>query len=442
MTSVETSTGVTAADEVVHLCSELIRIDTTNTGDTNTSAGERAAAEYVAEKLSEVGLEPRMYESAAGRTSVVARFEGADSSRPALLLHGHLDVVPADPSEWSVHPFSGEQRDGYVWGRGAVDMKDFDAMLLAVVRDWKRRGVVPPRDLVLMFLADEEAAGTYGAHFLVDNHPEEFEGVTEAIGEVGGFSVTMNNDLRLYLIETAEKGLDWLRLTVESRPGHGSMIHRDNAVTQLCEAVATLGRHEFPVVLTDSVRAFLDEVSDVLGVELDPQNPEEVISKLGPVSRIIGATIRNTANPTRLDAGYKENVIPGKASAVVDCRVLPGQEEEFLAQLRDVIGNDISIEHIHRQPGLETTFDGQLVDAMAESLRYFDANARPVPYMLSGGTDAKAFSRLGIRCFGFAPLKLPADLDFSALFHGIDERVPADALRFGVSVLDRFLSRS
>ncbi|GAA4897423.1 acetylornithine deacetylase/succinyl-diaminopimelate desuccinylase-like protein [Stackebrandtia albiflava] len=432
----------TAADEVVELCRDLIRIDTTNTGDTRTAAGERAAAEYVAAKLAEVGLEPRIYESTRGRASVVARYEGADPSRPALLLHGHLDVVPADADEWSVHPFSGEIKDGYVWGRGAVDMKDFDAMLLAVVRQWKREGRVPPRDLVLMFLADEEAAGKYGAHFLVDEHPEEFEGVTEAVGEVGGFSVTVNNDLRLYMIETAEKGLEWLRLTVTDRPGHGSMIHDDNAVTRLSEAVARVGRHRFPVELTPTVRAFLSEVSEVLQVEIDHDNPETVIAKLGPIARIIGATIRHTANPTGLTAGYKENVIPGKAEAVIDCRPLPGRSEELLARLREIVGDGVHIDQIHSQPGLETTFDGPLVDAMSESLRHHDPAARPVPYMLSGGTDAKAFSRLGIRCFGFAPLQLPADLDFSALFHGIDERVPVEGLEFGTRVLDRFLSNS
>ncbi|HIW61711.1 MAG TPA: M20/M25/M40 family metallo-hydrolase [Candidatus Stackebrandtia excrementipullorum] len=442
MTADSTQPIPQATDEVVDLCRDLIRINTTNTGDTTTSAGERAAAEYVAEKLSEVGLTPRIYESAQGRTSVVARYEGSDPSRPALLLHGHLDVVPADASEWSVDPFSGEIKDGYLWGRGAVDMKDFDAMLLAVVRQWKREGRVPPRDFVLMFLADEEAAGRYGAHFLVDEHPEEFEGVSEAVGEVGGFSVTINNDLRLYMIETAEKGLDWLRLTVSDRPGHGSMIHPDNAVTRLSEAVAKVGRHRFPIELTPTVRAFLDEVSEVLEIDVNMDDPEPVIAKLGPIARIIGATIRHTANPTGLTAGYKENVIPGKAEAVIDCRPLPGRSEEMLSQLREIIGEGIDIEHIHQQPGLETTFDGPLIDAMSESLRHFDSAARPVPYMLSGGTDAKAFQRLGIRCFGFAPLQLPADLDFSALFHGIDERVPVDALKFGARVLDRFLTNS
>lgn len=430
-----------AADEVVRICRDLIRIDTTNTGDTTTGAGERTAAEYVAAQLSEVGLEPIVHESAPGRTSVVARFPGADPSRGALLIHGHLDVVPADPSEWTVHPFSGEERDGYLWGRGAIDMKHFDAIALAVVRQWRRAGRVPPRDLVLAFLADEEAGGRYGAHHLVDHRPELFEGVTEGIGEVGGFSVTVSDDLRLYLIETAEKGIGWIRLTARGRPGHGSMVHEDNAVTRLCDAVARLGQHRFPIELTPTVRAFLEQVSEILGIELDPDNPELAVAKLGPVARAIGATLRNTVNPTMLQAGYKANVIPSRATGIVDGRILPGQEERFLTQVRDLIGPDVHAEYLEHQPALQTTFDGSLVDAMADALREIDTAARPVPYMLSGGTDAKAFSRLGIRCFGFAPLRLPAGLDFTALFHGVDERVPIEGLRFGVAVLDRFLGR-
>ncbi|GAA2624030.1 M20/M25/M40 family metallo-hydrolase [Dactylosporangium fulvum] len=431
-----------ATDEVIELCRDLLRIDTTNTGDLDTSAGERVAAEYVAEKLAEVGLQPEILESAPGRASVVARFEGEDPSRDALLIHGHLDVVPADASEWSVHPFGGEIKDGYLWGRGAVDMKDFDAMVLALVRQMRREGRKPPRDVVLTFLADEEAGSTYGAQFLVDEHPHHFEGVTEAIGEVGGFSVSVGGDQRLYLIETAQKGIDWLRLHAKGRPGHGSMINDDNAVTALAEAVARVGRHRFPIVMTPTVQAFLEHVSEILGIELDLDDPETAVSKIGPIAMIIGATLRNTANPTRLAAGYKDNVIPGRASATIDCRTLPGQSEIFEQQLRDIVGPDIELEYIHRQPGLETTFDGALVEAMSAALKAEDPGALPVPYMLSGGTDAKQFDKLGIRCFGFSPLRLPADLNFGALFHGIDERVPVEGLQFGVRVLDRFLQQS
>ncbi|GHJ08317.1 peptidase M20 [Micromonospora humidisoli] len=439
MTSDAASAAPDPTVEVVDLCRDLLRIDTTNTGDNDTSAGERRAAEYVAEKLAEVGVTAEIHESAPGRANLIARIPGVDPGRDALLVHGHLDVVPADPDEWSVHPFSGEVRDGYLWGRGAIDMKDFDAMVLAVVRHWQRTGVRPPRDIVLAYTADEEAGSDYGAHFLVQQHRDLFDGCTEAVGEVGGFSYSISDAQRLYLIETAEKGLDWVRLHAKGRPGHGSFVHDDNAVTALAEAVARVGRHRFPLTVTPTVRAFLTELSDVLGVALDPDDPETAIAKLGPIANIIGATVRSTANPTRLAAGYKDNVIPGRATATIDCRSLPGQSELLERQLRELVGPDIEIEYIQRQPALETTFDGDLVDAMSAALRAEDPGARPVPYMLSGGTDAKAFAQLGMRCFGFAPLRLPADLNFSALFHGIDERVPVDGLQFGVRVLDRFL---
>ncbi|GAA0478301.1 peptidase M20 [Actinoplanes capillaceus] len=432
----------TAEGEVTGLCRDLLRIDTTNTGDQRTTVGERAAAEYVAEKLGEVGIESRLLESAPKRANLIARIPGADRSRGALLVHGHLDVVPADASEWSVPPFSGEEKDGYLWGRGAVDMKDFDAMVLSVVREWKRTGYVPPRDIVLAYTADEEAGMEYGSQWLVRDHPDEFEGCTEAIGEVGGYSYTVNDDLRLYLVQTAEKGLDWLRLHATGRPGHGSFIHDDNAVTALAEAVARVGRHRFPTIVTPTVRAFLEQVSDALEIELDPDEPELAVAKLGPIANLIGATLRNTANPTRLEAGYKDNVIPGRASATIDCRTLPGHADAFLRELRDVIGPDLEIEHVHQQPAVETSFDGSLVDAMGAALRAEDPGARTVPYLMSGGTDAKAFATLGIRCFGFAPLRLPPDLNFSALFHGIDERVPVEGLKFGVRVLDRLLRNS
>ena len=432
--------GQDPAEEVVGLCRDLIRIDTTNTGEPESTAGEREAAEWVAARLDEAGIESQLLESAPGRTSLVARIGGTDPARPALLVHGHLDVVPAEPAEWSVHPFSGEVRDGFVWGRGAVDMKDFDAMVLAVVRHWHRTGYRPPRDVVLAFTADEEAGSTYGARFLVDHHADLLAGCTEAIGEVGGYSYQLDGgaDQRLYPIQIAEKGLDWLRLHASGRPGHGSMLHEDNAVTTLAEAVARLGRHRFPTELTPAVRQFLAEAADALGIDGDP-DPEAVLAKLGPLARLVGATLRNTANPTRLQAGYKENVIPGRATATVDCRTLPGRSDELLAQVRALAGPDIEVEYVQRQPAVETGFDGPLVEAMVAALRAEDPGARPVPYMFPGGTDAKAFSTLGIRCFGFSPLRLPADLNFPALFHGIDERVPVEGLQFGVRVLDRFL---
>ncbi|MEV5507294.1 M20/M25/M40 family metallo-hydrolase [Streptomyces orinoci] len=427
-----------AEDEVVELCRDLIRIDTSNYGD-HSGPGERAAAEYVAEKLAEVGLEPQIFESHPGRASTVARIEGEDPSRPALLIHGHTDVVPANAEDWTYHPFAGEIADGCLWGRGAVDMKDMDAMTLAVVRERLRSGRKPPRDVVVAFLADEEAGGTYGARFLVDRHPGLFEGVTEAISEVGGFSFTVNENLRLYLIETAQKGMHWMRLTVDGTAGHGSMTNTDNAITELCEAVARLGRHKFPIRVTKTVRSFLDELSDALGIPLDPDDMEATLAKLGGIAKLIGATLSNTANPTMLGSGYKVNVIPGQATAHVDGRFLPGYEEEFLADLDRILGPRVRREDVHADKALETGFDGDLVAAMQTALRAEDPVARAVPYMLSGGTDAKSFDDLGIRGFGFAPLKLPPELDFAGMFHGVDERVPVDGLKFGVRVLDRFL---
>ena len=429
-----TTTPGTAADEVVDLCRDLIRFQTAN-----PTHPERPAAEYVAGKLAEVGLEPTVLESEPGRTSVVARLAGSDSARAPLLIHGHLDVVPADAADWTVDPFAGEIRDGCLWGRGAVDMKDMVAMTLAVVRDYRRSGRRPARDVVLALVADEEAGGGLGAHWLVEHHPELFADCTEAIGEVGGFSLTVSDDVRLYLIQTAEKGMAWMRLTTRGRAGHGSMVNDDNAVTTLAEAVARLGRHRFPIQVTKTVRRFLDELSDALGVELDPDDLEACVGKLGSMARIIGATLRNTANPTMLDAGYQVNVIPQTATAQVDGRFLPGFDAAFDAELDEVLGPDVVREWIHHGIALETEFEGSLVDAMCAALRAEDAGARPVPYTMSGGTDAKSFSTLGMRCFGFSPLRLPADLDFAGMFHGVDERVPLDSLVFGTRVLDRFL---
>lgn len=432
-------------DEVVDLVSALIRFDTSNTGELATTKGEADCAHWVAAQLREVGYNPEYLESGApGRGNVFVRLPGADPGRGALLIHGHLDVVPAEAADWSVHPFSGAVSDGYVWGRGAVDMKDMCGMMLAVARHFKRTGIVPPRDLVFAFVADEEHGGKYGAHWLVEHRRDLFEGVTEAIGEVGGFSVTVprrdGGERRLYLIETAEKGLCWMRLTARGRAGHGSMVHDDNAVTAVAEAVARLGRHEFPLVLTDAVEQFLTAVSEETGLSFDRDDLEGTVAKLGPMARMLGATLRDTANPTMLKAGYKANVIPATAEAVVDCRVLPGRKAAFEAEVDALLGPDVSREWISDLPSYETTFDGALVDAMNAAVLSVDPEARTVPYMLSGGTDAKAFAALGIRCFGFAPLRLPPELDFSALFHGVDERVPVDALKFGARVLEHFLT--
>ncbi|AZZ82198.1 hypothetical protein C5O27_14905 [Gordonia alkanivorans] len=439
-----------ATTEVVDLVSRLIRFDTSNTGEPETTKGEEECAKWVAQQLEEVGYTTQYVESGRpGRGNVFARLAGPpDSDRGALLIHAHLDVVPAEPADWSVHPFSGAVKDGYIWGRGAVDMKDMAGMALALARQFKRDGTVPPREIVFAFLADEEAGGAWGAHWLVENRPDLFEGITEAVGEVGGFSLTVDRpdgtQKRLYLVETAEKGLGWMRLTAEARAGHGSFLHADNAVTEVAEAVARIGRHTFPLVMTESVSQFLAEVSVETGLDFSPDAPdlETSLFKLGNLARIIGATLRDTANPTMLKAGYKANVIPQKAEAVIDCRVLPGRQKAFEKEIDELIGPNVTREWITHLDSYETTFDGDLVDAMNNAILAHDELGKTVPYMLSGGTDAKAFAKLGIRCFGFAPLQLPPDLDFAALFHGVDERVPVDAVLFGTKVFEHFLLHS
>lgn len=423
--------------EVVDLCRELIRIDTSNYGD-QSGPGERAAAEYVAEKLSEVGIEPRIYEGEKGRANVVAHWGGDGTRTDRLLVHGHLDVVPAEAADWQVDPFSGEIRDGYVWGRGAVDMKDFDAMLLGCVRARARAGAVPDRPLVLCFTADEEAGGHKGAQVLVEQHAEEFEGCTDAVGEVGGFSATVR-DRRIYLIEAAEKGMAWMRLTARGTAGHGSMINRDNAVTRLAGAVSRIGAYEWPIRLTPAMETLLASVGELAGVEATPENAEELVAEFSGAARMLGAVIRNSANPTMLDAGYKVNVIPTDATAYVDGRFLPGYQDEFFATLAELCGEGVEIDFVSHQQPWEMPYQGRVIDAIEKSLRAEDPDALIAPYLMSGGTDAKHFTKLGMRSYGFAPLRLPADLDFTALFHGVDERVPTDALEFGARVFDRFL---
>ena len=429
-----------AEREVITITQDLIRIDSSNWGESAETVGEAEIAEYCAASLREVGLDPEVIITTSdARRAVHVRIPGTDPQAPALLLHGHLDVVPAMAADWSRPPFAAEIEDGFIWGRGAVDMKDMDAMILAVVRNWAREGVRPRRDVVVLFLPDEESGSLHGAHWLVDNRPDLFRGVTEAVGEVGGFSVTVRDDLRIYPIQTAEKGIRWIRLRARDRAGHGSMIHQDNAVTALCEAVAAIGRYRWPVRRTKTVDRFLDELSDAFGIDLSSGDIDQVLSRLGTLGFLVGATLQNTANPTMLQAGYKHNVIPGEAVASVDGRVLPGYEHEFEETIRAIVGDGIEVEEVNSDIAMEAPFDTMTVDLMASVLRAEDPAARPVPYMISGGTDGKAFARLGIDCYGFSPLQMPADLDYWRLFHGVDERVPLDGLRFGVRVLDRFL---
>lgn len=428
---------MTLEEEVVKICQDLIRIPSVNYGE--GKGDEKAVAEYIVASLGEVGISATIFESAPNRCNVIANIPGSDTARPGLVLHGHIDVVPANAEDWSVDPFSAEIRDGMIWGRGAVDMKNTDAMILAIIRKWARTGYMPPRNIVLAFFADEEAGMTFGSRWMTAQHPEVFAGCSEAISEVGGFSVTVGDGKRLYFVEAAQKGIHWMRLTATGRAGHGSMMNDENALTALTEAVAKIGRFEWPQRYTSTVKTLFKKIAEATGKSYDEKDLRPLLREIGPTARMIGATLQNTANPTMLDAGYKANVIPGSASAVIDGRFLPGYEDELNKTILSIIGPDIAIETISRDIALEVSFEGDLVDAMCKAILAFDPEGIPVPYLMSGGTDNKALSELGIVGYGFSPLKLPADLDFMALFHGVDERVPISGLGFGVKVLENFL---
>ena len=421
--------------EVVRIARDLIRFDTSNFGG-GDARGEREAAEYVGAFLESLGLTPEYHETIERRTNVMARVPGRDPDKPALVLHGHLDVVPAIAEDWTVDPFAGEVRDGMLWGRGAVDMKDMDAMILTSVAGILRAGDQPERDLVLVFFADEENGGVEGSQLVVRDRPDWFAGATEAISEVGGYSIAVG-DRRAYLLQVGEKALVWIRLRARGRAGHGSRVHPDNAVTRLAEAVVALGRTEWPVQLTSTSEAMLAGLAELTGGgELDP---DALASMTGPAEGFIRSTFRATTNPTGLLAGYKHNVIPDAAEALIDVRTLPSTEDAALDDIRRIVGDDIEIETVLRDIGLEVPFAGDLVDAMVAALGREDPGIPVIPYLMGGGTDNKALASLGIRGFGFAPLRLPPELDFTGMFHGVDERVPLDALVFGQRVLTDLL---
>jgi len=437
-----TSEQNTAPDELeatARIARDLIRFDTTNYGG-GKSNGETDAAQYLGALLEDLGLTTTYVDAAPGRTSVVARVKGSDSSKPALVVHGHTDVVPADPDNWSVDPFEGAVKDGMLWGRGAVDMKDMDAMIITALQDILGAGKQPSRDLVIAFFSDEENGGIFGSRYLVDNHPQLFAGATEAISEVGGYSVTLGGE-RAYLLQTGEKALVWIKLIARGTAAHGSRVIHNNAVTKLAEAVAKVGRHDWPIHLTDTTEQLVSELARILGVDAEKLGPEEVVLATGTAAGFIQATLRTTTNPTLLNAGYKHNVIPDYAEALVDIRTLEGEEDAVLAEVRALVGDDIEVVIVHSDIGLENPFEGTLVETMVSTLKAHDPGAHVLPYLLSGGTDNKALKKLDITGYGYAPLRLPADLDFPGMFHGVDERVPLDALVFGRQVLgDLFLN--
>lgn len=426
------------ASNVVEICRDLIKIDTRNWG-LGEASGEKQAAEYVFNKLTQLGLKPQLVGPDAKRQSVLCEIPGRNRQEK-ILLHAHLDVVPFDATDWTFDPLAAHVHQDVIYGRGAVDMKNGIAMILATLEDLCSDNFEPENSIMLAFFADEEAGGILGSHWVVDNHRDFFANTKYAIGEVGGFSSTLANGVRMYLIETAQKGIAWMRLNAKGTAGHGSMINSDNAITEVVKAVERIANHKFPLTLHESVKTLLEEGAKAANTKFDPADPEKTAELFGSLAKIIKATLRDTANPTMLSGGYKSNVIPPVASATIDGRFLPGHQDDFLRTIKQLAGEKIDIEFENLDIALSAPFSEDIVQKMKNALAVEDPGALVVPYMLSGGTDAKALAKLQIKGYGFMPLQLPNDLDFAGLFHGVDERIPIESLEFGSRAFKRFVA--
>ena len=435
--------------DVVGLLSSLVRFDTTNWGR-GQSSGELAAATWVADQLRAVGWQPSVLNppDAPDRANVVLRVPGTDPTAPALLVHAHLDVVPAEPEQWSVDPFAGLVRDGFVYGRGAVDMKDMCATTLATLLSWGRTGTRPVRDVVVAFVADEEDRGECGAEWLVAEHADLFDRVVVAIGESGGsFRLLRHGDrsVRCYPVAAAERGTMHLRLTARGPSGHGSRPGATTSVSLLLDALHRLAHHPWPLHLSPAVRAHLDGVASALDIACDLTSDDGVLrglDDLGEHADVSRFTVRASTTPTMINAGYKVNVIPGIAVAEVDVRCPPGFDDELLAVLPTLIGDRVEYEFTSYSLPVSAPVDGPWFAAMREAIIAADPEALVVPYCMGGGTDAKAFTPLGIACYGFAPLGEDPEGRVLAGVHGIDERVPVASVEWGARVLYDFLTHA
>lgn len=427
------------------LCAHFIRYDTSNFG-AGESTGETPLAEEIARILREAGYSPELYAREPHRASVMLRVAGTDRELPGLLVHGHIDVVPAEPEQWSVPPFEGRIENGYIFGRGAVDMKDMVAMMVATLLDWAEHGVRPKRDILFLFVADEEDRGDWGAGWLVDQHPELFSNISASIGESGGHATPLTaadgSSVMVYPIAVAERGTLHMRLRAEGLSGHGSRPTSDSAVTKLLAATHRINSYRWPLVIGDAVREYITETNTALGyaVDLDTESGVELaIERMGDAGRVARVTVRNSSTTTVLQAGYKVNVIPGIAEAEVDVRCLPGTVESTKETLADLVGPGVSITFF--DPGQPTNFSSSSpwFAAMREAVVRYDPDGVVVPYCMGGGTDSKSFMRLGIECFGFAPLTADSGGRRLNGMHSIDERVPVESVNGGQRLLDSFL---
>lgn len=426
-------------EETLRFTRDLIRIESVNTGDPATIGdGEARVIDYIRERLEEVGYQPDHAESAPGRANLVVRVPGADPSRGALVAHAHVDVVPAAASDWTYPPFAAEVHDGFLYGRGALDLKSFAAVLVATARAFARDGVVPARDLIFAFFSDEEAGGEWGARWVVEHRPDWLAGATEALGEVGGFSVPIGGK-RAYLVATSEKGAGNATLTARGPAGHGSRPTDRNAVTRLARAVLAVGEHRFPIVETSAMTAFAEQVSALLGTPLTVADLESHLDELGIAGPLVAAGLRNTASPTTLRAGYKTNVIPGEATAGLDVRIVPGTEGQLERAIEGLLGEGVEVRFARMIPPLESPAHGPLLDAIQLALVEDDPDGVVVPYLMPASTDNKHLRHAGITGYGFVPLRTEGDFDAFGLYHAVDERIPVDALRFCARVTHRIL---
>lgn len=432
-------------DEAITHLRALLRLNTTN-----PPGNEILCAQYLREVLEREGIESTLIEAAPGRANLVARLSGTGKAGGPLLLTGHTDVVPAEPQHWRFDPFSGEIADGYIWGRGAVDMKQIVAANLMAMLLLKRSGASLSRDLIFAAVADEEAGCTYGSKWLVEEHPELVQ-AEYGLNEIGGFQLHINGK-RIYPIQVAEKGVVWLKLTTHGAPGHGSMPHGDNAVCKLARAIDRLARNPLPVHVHPVSKAFLDNLADALGYPakalltlLTKPALSDYALRLLPdkeKAKAFNAMLRNTATPTVLEAGRKENVIPGQATVTLDCRILPGQTRaDLLRELRAAIGEPVEIEILLEAPPHTVQADTPLYRLIEGVLKERDPAGIVTPYLVVGFTDAAYYHRLGTTMYGFSPLQLPPELSFTELFHGHNERVPIEGFRWGVRTFYDVVSR-
>lgn len=425
--------------EAVEFTAALIRIDSTNTGNPATiGSGESECAELIRRWFAEAGYRGLWRERTPGRGNLVIRITGSDPEAAALLIHAHTDVVPADAALWRVDPFAGEIHAGELWGRGAVDMKNMIGMLVSAIRSLAAEGWQPRRDIVLAFVADEEVEGADGMSFLVDQHPELFAGVTEAIGELGGFSIEAPRG-RHYAIGIGEKGVAWATLRARGVEGHGTLIpNSTSAVARLTAVLARIVAHEWPLAEDPALQTVITHLRSAVGIDLEAATIERDIASLGPIAPMLSSAFRTSSVLTQVHAGSKTNTVPGEAVATVDCRIAPGYEREFHEVFASLVGPDIEVTW-EKAPSVTAEYNTALTDAMRGAITAIDPGAGVIPFVTGGATDAKTLTRLGIQCYGFVPLQLPKQFDFPGMFHGIDERVPVASLETGAAILQVFL---